>query len=105
MTVQEILLHRDSFPNIRPELLVYQYSVGDHSQEGARQAQKYPLDERLIKVGRADTVDLAEMPKYAELLRTGADYANWDLSEFDVYRVRMAYPIMYSAVRIFFYVD
>ncbi len=45
------------------------------------------------------------MPRYGEMLRLGATAAGWDLSEFDVYRVRMPYPIMFSAVRIFFYVD
>jgi hypothetical protein len=105
MAIQELLVHRPSFPNARPELMIYQYREGDLSLEAARRSQQYPVDERLAMVGRANAVELADVPRYSELLRVGANAAGWDLSEFDVYRLRMPYPIMFSAIRIFFYVD
>ena len=105
MHVQELLVHRDSFPGVRPELMVYQYRDGDLTQESARRAMQFPVDEKLSNEGRADRAELADVPNYAQMLRLGADAAGWDLSEFDVYRVRMPYPIMFSATRIFFYVD
>jgi hypothetical protein len=105
MAIQELLVHRPSFPNARPELMIYQYREVDMSLEAARRAQQYPVDERLTMVGRANTVELADVPRYSQLLRVGADAAGWDLSEFDVYRLRMPYPIMFSAIRILFRVD
>jgi hypothetical protein len=105
MLIQELLVHRDSFPGIRPELIVYQYSEGERTQESARRAMQFPVDEKLTNEGRADRAELADVPNYARMLRLGADAAGWDLAEFDVYRVRMPYPIMFSATRIFFYVD
>jgi hypothetical protein len=104
--IQELIIHRPSFPNAQPELMVFKYIEGDVTQEGARRSQQYPVEERLTHVGRADAVGLGEVPRYNEMLRYGANAAGgWDLGEFDVYRVRMPFPILLSAVRIFFYVD
>jgi hypothetical protein len=68
--------------------------------EVARQAMQFPGDERITNEGRADKVSLADLPRHSEMLRYGADAAGWDLSEFDVYRFRMSYPIMFSATRM-----
>ena len=105
MAIHELLIHRASFPNARPDRMVYQYQEGETSQESARQAMRFPVDERLTMVGSGDKVELLDVPRYSELLQYGADAAGWDLSEFDVYRFKMAYPIMFSEVRIFFYLD
>jgi hypothetical protein len=105
MAIHELIVHRPSFPEIRPEMMVFQYEKQPISQEEVRQSVQFPVEEKLKYAGRADAAELVEVPQYAELLRYGADHVGWDLSEFDVYRVRMPYPIMFSAVRIFFYVD
>ena len=66
---------------------------------------QFPVDEVITMEGRADAVELADIPRYSELLRVAANAVSWDLSEFDVYRVRMPYPIILSDIRMFFYVD
>lgn len=103
--IHEVLLHRASFPKAELQLMVHQYQEGDLTQEAARQAQQYAVEEKLERLGRADVVGLAEMPRYGELLRYGTKKMGWELSEFDVWRVKVAYPILNSAVRIWFYVD
>lgn len=105
MAIHELIVHRPSFPDIRPEMMVFQYEKLPVSQEEVRQSVQFPVEEKLKPAGRADAVELVELPQYSELLRYGAEHVGWDLSEFDVYRVRMPYPIMFSAVRVFFYVD
>jgi hypothetical protein len=105
MALHELIVHRKSFPSIEPGLMVFQYEKQPISQEEVRQSVQFPIDERLTPLGRADRVGLGDVPRYGELLRYGADHAGWDLAEFDVYRVRIPFPIMFSAVRIFFYVD
>jgi hypothetical protein len=103
--IHELIVHRPSFSNVRPEMMVFQYEKQPISQEEVRQSVQFPVEERLKPAGRADAAELVEVPQYSKLLRYGADHVGWDLSEFDVYRVRMPYPIMFSAVRIFFYID
>ncbi len=101
----DMIVHRDSLPNVRPEMLVYQYQEGDISQEGARRAQQFPLDERITRLGRADNVHHDGVPHYAKMIREAAAVPGWNPSEFDVFRVQIPYPIMGSAVRVFFYLQ
>ena len=104
MLVHELLLHRPTFGPVVPRLMIHHYEQ-EPSQEAARNAQQFPVDETLSRVGRADQVGLAEVPKYGELLGYGATAAGWNLSEFDVWRVKMPYPIMFATSRIWFYVE
>jgi hypothetical protein len=104
-SVLELLVHRPSFPKIRPELIVHQHQEGDLSMEAARRAMQFPVDERITNEGRADKVSLSDLPGHSEIIRFAANAAGWDLGEFDVYRFRMSYPIMFSATRMFFYLD
>lgn len=105
MSIQELLVHRPSFPNAKLELMVYQHQEADLTMEAARRAMQFPVDERINNEGRADKVELPDVPRYSEMLRYAADTAGWDLREFDVYRFRMPYPIMFSGTRMFFYLD
>ncbi len=104
MLVHELLVHRPTFGPVVPKLFVHHHE-DESSQEAARNAQQFPIDETLSRVGRADQVGLVEVPKYGELLKYGAAAAGWNLSDFDVWRVKMPYPIMFATSRIFFYVD
>lgn len=103
--VHEVLVHRESLKGVKPELMVYQYTEGMVSQEAARNAQQYPLEERLMRLGRADNATLDEIPWYGEMVRYATGLKGWDLKEFDVWRVRIPYPILNSMVRIWFYVE
>lgn len=103
MAVQELLIHRGSFPGIRPEMMVYRYMEGLFEQASVEKLQRLPVEERLMRIGPADGANLEALPGYRELLRFGAERAGYDLSEFDVWRVVVGYPIMNSSVRIYFY--
>ncbi len=105
LSIHELLIHRPSLRHVRPDYSIHQFTEGDYSQEAVRHAQHYPVEEKLDRVGRANDLYLAELPCYSEMLNYGASQAGWDLSEFDAWRIRMPYPIMYSASRIFFYID
>lgn len=103
--VMDVILHRADFAGVKPELMVYQYQGQNLSQEAAVLSQQFPLEERVAHLGRADDVELAEVPFYPEMLRSAAGAAGWDLHDFDVYRVRIPYPILGSMIRVFFYCD
>lgn len=105
VTVQELVVHRPSFPKSRVEMMVYSSSEGGgYAQSDVRELQQYAIEERVTNLGRADRVGISEFPEYGEMLRQGTETVGWDLSEFDVWRVKMPYPIMTSATRLYFYV-
>lgn len=104
MGIQEVLVHRDSFGGVKPELMVFQAQDG-LSQQKARDALQFPVEERLVKVGSADAVGLTEVGRYGEMWRDVAAKMGWDLSEFDVWRVKLGFPVYSSEGRIWFYVE
>lgn len=103
MVVMDLILHREDFPNVRVGQMVHQYIDGDQSLEAARAAQQFPIDERIKAEGPAHAADLAETPRYPELLQFAAERLGWSLADFDLYRLRIPYPIMGTATRMYFY--
>ncbi len=103
LLVMDLLLHRASFPGAEIQQAVYQYQEGDMSQDAVRQAQSFAGDERIACLGPADTASLVELPRYGEMLRFASGKVGWSLADFDVYRLKMSYPMMGTAARMFFY--
>ena len=104
-SMHEIVVHRASFPNIRPAVMVYKTFNGPITQKAVEEAPQYPVDCRLTKLGPADEAGSPEWPQYPQAMRYIARRLGWDLADFDVWRVKLQFPIMYSSVCIYFYVD
>jgi hypothetical protein len=53
-------------------------------------------------VGSARGAYLRESPRYLELLNDATSRTGWQLDDFDVYRVRIEYPLLYTALLLTF---
>lgn len=87
------LVHRPSFPQLELDFTVeWQNSPAfplspDHSAY-------LPFSERLVKLDAGvDGARTHEFPQYMEMLQFVCDHFKWKIEDFDVYRVRVEYPL------------
>jgi hypothetical protein len=103
---KNFLVHRPSFGEVVPELIAFQSTPGDESPAIARAAAQLPLREKVIALGPASSSVASEQwPGLHDTLRYACDALNWDLAEFDLFRLQVRYPVLGSVIRIQFYLD
>ena len=103
LLVLDLIVHRESFPNVEVQSMVHEALAEVCTLEEAEAGHQFAVEEGVTHLGSADAVNLAEFPQYRDLLQHAARRVDWDLSEFDVYRLRVPYPIMGAIHRIFFF--
>jgi hypothetical protein len=103
LLVLDLIVHRSSFPGVQVQSMVHEALAEVSTLEEAQAGHQFSIEESVTNLGPADAVNLAEFPQYRSLLQFAAQRADWQLSEFDVYRLRVPYPIMGAIHRIFFF--
>jgi hypothetical protein len=99
--VVDKLIHRSTFPK-------WDYKMAVHWQ-GPRETfdpssmHELPFRERItrIEAGVAGAY-LREAPRYLELLHDVTSHLGWRLEDFDIYRLRIEYPLLYTALQLRF---
>ena len=96
----DLLLHNDLVPKAIPELTVY--TDLRHSDDGPRtNRQQLKALGGLYHLGSAaDSTFDPEWPPCASLIEHITNQLAWDLSQFQIYRVRLEHPIMPSLVEV-----
>jgi hypothetical protein len=93
-------VHEDMFGLISPDLLVY--SDLDRAFEvprPQRERDRLPTWEMVEYLGKGPSViHTPDVPRYAEMARYVFAQLGWDGERFDVYRIRIQYPIIPSTV-------
>ena len=104
-TPSEVLLfdqfvHEDVFGPITPEVLVYGDLRGGSEIPGDQRARdQLPAWETVEYLGKGPgVIHTPDVPRYAEMARYVFDRLGWDGERFDVYRIRVQYPIIPSSV-------
>jgi hypothetical protein len=100
LLVMDHFVHRAMLGRLQPTLRVL-LDVGAWPpypmQSEAR--SEHPCSERVESLGAGlDAAGLAEIPRYRDMLRTVCEARGWNPQDFDVYRVRLAYPPVPSIV-------
>jgi len=96
--VHDHFVHRDLFPDAERELVVFSELNSSVTQDDD---DMLPISESVECLGRGLSVArTAAVPGYMKLLRGVFARAGWDPDDFDLYRVRMAYPPMPTSVVI-----
>jgi hypothetical protein len=104
LLVMDLMVHRPSFGEVEPQLLVHANSPGSNRLAVARQVQQLHVGAEITSLestieGFADT-DATRAPQIVQYL---IDRERLILSEFDCYRVKIPFPVLNSVVRL--YVD
>jgi hypothetical protein len=88
------------FGPLTPELIVFGDLLGGPEYPGGgREPPRLPVDESVDYLGKGSTVvATSDVPRYVELARCVFERLGWDGEHFDVYRVRVAYPVVPSIV-------
>jgi hypothetical protein len=106
LLVMDVLVHRQSFPNIDPEAVAFQSMPGEENPVVAKEAPQLPVHERIAMLGSAHLAsDTPDWPDYSKALRYAAEKMKWDLAEFDIFRLRMEYPVIGAVVRLQFHFE
>ena len=99
----DVLVHRDMHVKRPPE--VHHFSDIGHGNETLwhEDYDRLPLYDSVTYLGRgAECVFAPEYPLYPELVHDVVTSVNWDPSEFEVYRCRVAYPVLPSTLTMRF---
>jgi len=98
--INDLFVHEDMFGPLKPELIIYGDLPGaPEYPAGGREPPRLPINGAVEYLGKgAGVVGTPDVPRYVELAQYVFDRLGWDGQRFDVYRVRMAYPVFSSIV-------
>ncbi len=98
--VMTLMVHRPSLGTPSLKLEVYRPVIGERTPSTDMSFQ-FPVYEEIQYIGSgADCTFSNDIPRYPDLARLACKAQGWDADEFDVYRMKMAYPILNAMVRI-----
>lgn len=99
LAVLDVLVHRPTFGPLDHTLTCYGH-VSDISPPPDRTTHPVlPLREKIISPGSgAAGLRLPDFPRYVDLIRFACDRQGWNLEEMDIYRIRLDYPVLNTAL-------
>ncbi|MFH1749246.1 MAG: hypothetical protein ABIG44_19620 [Planctomycetota bacterium] len=99
----DLLVHEDLFGPLKPDLAVYSELAGGPPvlPIESRERDRLATWEWVEYLGKGPAVvHTPHVPRYAEMIRYTLDKLGWDGKRFDVYRVRMQFPIIPTSVLV-----
>ncbi|MFG0253016.1 MAG: hypothetical protein ACF8NJ_09105, partial [Phycisphaerales bacterium JB038] len=99
----DLFVHEGTGISLPPDFQLY----GDLNREGdayeRSERERLPIDEPLQHLGRAMSATYSpQVPRYTELVEWVYQRLGWRREEFDLYRVRLEFPVIPSSARFFF---
>jgi hypothetical protein len=96
VVILDKLVHRPTFPH-----LDYEFTVDWVNNAAFPSSPEYPsalpFGERVIKLeAGVDGARTHEVPQYIEMVEFVCDHCKWKMEDFDVYRVRLEYPLHHT---------
>ncbi len=95
----DLMIHRELFGRITPKLDLFSELFAAELDAHYEESDRLPVHEGVQYLGCGpDMVRAPEVPHYAGLIRYAFERLGWDAQQFDIYRVRMQFPVMPAAV-------
>lgn len=106
MAVMTLLIHRPTFGAVRPQARNFRMSVNDHQAGVALSSPQIPLREPVIRLapGPAGWQEPA-VERLDDLIGMALGKLGWNADEFDVFRLRIEYPVLHTVIRLEFPVE
>ena len=99
LLILDVLVHRSLFPGVVPDVVIR----SDFSPGYEGQSHPMPLTEAPVFMGPATgPIRTSEVPRYDEMRSFVFESVGWSASEFDVFRLRVEYPILSTALALSF---
>ena len=105
LIIADQLVHRPSFPKVEFRVDVRWPRFPFETTEESNKLS-LPFRERIVRLeAGVDGARTREVPQYIELLQYICDHRKWKMEDFDVYRLRIEYPILHTKISTDFYTD
>jgi len=101
----DVLLHDDVWPDLHPELRVFDTAVRGlaHPDDPIRQADRLEVMESVVSLGHGVAAfRVAEIPRYTEMIQHVCNQLGWDAQRLRGYRCKIHYPVYGSQVCLAF---
>ncbi|MFT3683869.1 MAG: hypothetical protein QM783_02895 [Phycisphaerales bacterium] len=95
--VLDVLVHRDAWPGIEPELMIYNTCTRGTAlpYDASRDSDRVDLLDSIRPLGDGvDCCRVTEAPRYLDLLRWSCAQRGWDPGAFRVYRCDTRHPVV-----------
>lgn len=97
LLIVDMFIHRELFGVVKPTLDVY----GGFADGFRDEIERILVRETVQHLGKAnELLHTPEIPGYSDMRAYVFDRLGWEPEQFDVYRLRMEYPVMLSEVRL-----
>ncbi|MGD8452595.1 MAG: hypothetical protein PVJ57_12315 [Phycisphaerae bacterium] len=99
LLIQDTLVYRGVFEPNQREVAVYTDHRGVDAAPFDRKCDKLRADVSAVFMGSGiHVLNVEEVPIYEDLMRFAFERMNWNIDDFDLYRVRIRYPLMPSSL-------
>lgn len=101
----DLFVHEDLYRGADPELLIYDTAIHGlvDVNDPAREIDRLDMTESIQPLGKGTgRIRIAEVPRYADLVRLVFGKMGWEEERFRGYRVRVEYPIYGSQIVLAF---
>jgi hypothetical protein len=103
LLVMDLMVHRPSFGEIEPQLIVHANSPGSNRLAVARQVQQLQIDAPINRlVSTPEGFQDRDAVRAPEIVQYLIDREPLTLTDYDCFRVRIPFPVLNSVVRLYF---
>jgi hypothetical protein len=91
----DVRVHRDVYPNVAPELLLYDTAIRGiaNPNDRSRDRDRLDLAEKIEQIGHTAARRIADVPNYPRLIAYACERIGFSEDEFRCYRCRVKYPL------------
>jgi hypothetical protein len=102
--VLDLVVHERAFDRLSPIVGCYTTSLRESDlPDKMDTCERIPLNETIVHAGRGlRALESPDLPRHAEMYDAVFRHLGWESREFEVFRCRIAYPVMLSSVLIRF---
>jgi len=101
--IADMFVHRPSMPYVEHESNFYGHANSETPYDIAKLYPKLPFREQVSKLeAGVDGARIQGTPQYLDMLKYVCDCRGWKLDDFDVYRMRVEYPLLDTMVAMRF---
>ncbi len=102
--VLDLLVHEAAFPAISPTVGCFSTNLHDSGlPDRMDSCERLPINESVLRLGRGlAACECSDLPRHASMYQSVFRHLDWPPDEFEVFRCRIAYPVMLSHVLLRF---
>jgi hypothetical protein len=101
--IADMLVHRQTMPRLTHEVNIYGHANQAQPYEIEQTYPRLPFREQITKLEAGiDGARIHGTPQYIDLLRYVCEHRGWHLDDFDVYRLKIEFPLLDSLVAMRF---